>query len=206
MFVDMAMKQNTHEVLIGMPLSGWHLKCVFICLWTRSTPHYLKPSSQENNITRGSGRWMKASYFIAQKNVHSGKASLSLLFLLGAQEVLSIFKSRQGTLLGSLSETLLSWLAFWAQIAQSLGGKRLRGIIMDKRHGVSAGVTATPTGESELINSGIAPLTVTPTCFHNWKKMHLWCSRPLRGTHIQMWFPYNKTPTLRLWHELKSNH
>lgn len=154
MFVDMAMKQNTHAVLIRMPLSGWHLKRVFICLWTKSTRHYLKPSSQENNITKGSGRWMKESYFIAQKNAPSGKASLSLLFLLGAQEVLSIFNSRQGTPGFSLRNPFILACFLSTNCPEPEREKAERYHHGQETWGLGC-VTAPPTGESELINSNL---------------------------------------------------
>lgn len=121
--VDIHIKQNTHEVLIGMSLSDWHFKSAFICNWTKSTRCYIKLSSKENNIIRGAGRWKEESCFIiTQKNVHS----LSLLSLLGVLRKFYLCLNQGKVLLGFLSETLSSWLTFWAQNTQSMGRKRHR--------------------------------------------------------------------------------
>lgn len=188
MFVDMAMKQNTHAVLIRMPLSGWHLKRVFICLWTNSTRHYLKPSSQENNITRGSGRWMKESYFIAQKNAPSGKASLSLLFLLGAQEVLSIFNSRQGTPGFSLRNPFIL-ACFLSTNCPEPGREKAERYHHGQETWGSRLVSLPLPQGSRNSNSGIVSLTVTPTCFHNWKQCICTVPGPLEAHTYKRGFP-----------------
>lgn len=71
-----------------MPLSCWHFKYL-VCLWNKPTLYYLKLSSQENN------QMDRRKLLPCREEYVAWTGSLSLLTLLGSQEVLSIFKSRQ---------------------------------------------------------------------------------------------------------------